>query len=564
MLICSILSLFLGPLLYGYAERSNLAIKFIDGFAFVALAGLILFSQIIFTDNLSATFILIMVLGFLGPNLIEKILSRHSQSVHKVILLLALIGLVFHSFADGAGLIHDHEHNHNFIPLAVVLHKIPDGVCLWWLVRPHLGKKISWLMITALAISTAIGFYFSDLAVASHPESFKYLQAFVAGSILHVVFFRLHFHKEHDPINACCEDEDKHHWIESVGNFLAILFLLFLCFHEEDLNYTFFKHFWALFVETAPALIFAHLLAVLISAYLPRGSIEWLKKGGRFSQALKGTLIGLPLPICSCGVLPLYSTLLARGAPMTAALAFLIATPSVGLDSILISFPFLGIELSLIRFVVAAILAIAVGMIVAEKPKKSLLVINSQVQDEKEKDLMGSVKYSFFDVVRDTAPWIIMGIGIASLIDQHQDLLRIETYPFLQNFIIACLSSVMYICAVESLPIASALLKAGVSAGSIVIFLLLGPATNFSSFLMLKNLHGKIVAIKFVLVCLIFSLMAGAIIDLYYVPSIKSSNQIVEVSHNIFWAIILGTWYMVIFLRIGARRFFNLSGTHQH
>ena len=89
-----------------------------------------------------------------------------------------------------------------------------------------------------------------------------------------------------------------------------------------------------------------------------------LARGGTFQQSLRGVAFGLPLPVCSCGVLPLYESLIRRGAPVAAAMAFFVATPELGLDAVLLSFPLLGESLTVARVVSAFIVALAVGVAV--------------------------------------------------------------------------------------------------------------------------------------------------------------------------------------------------------
>ena len=99
--------------------------------------------------------------------------------------------------------------------------------------------------------------------------------------------------------------------------------------------------FWGMALESAPALLLAYFAGGLIGTLMPAASIRWMRKGAPLTRSVKGVAVGLPLPICTCGVLPLYRSLIKKGAPATAAMAFLIATPELGIDALLISIPLL-------------------------------------------------------------------------------------------------------------------------------------------------------------------------------------------------------------------------------
>src|SRR6185503_2121276 len=109
----------------------------------------------------------------------------------------------------------------------------------------------------------------------------------------------------------------------------------------------------------------AYVIGGFLYGELPAPLLRWLSAGGRLSQALRGTAIGLPLPICSCSALPLYHSLSRKGVAPASALAFLIAAPEVGLTALLISLPLLGVEMTLVRIAAAALLAIFVGYVVS-------------------------------------------------------------------------------------------------------------------------------------------------------------------------------------------------------
>ena len=127
---------------------------------------------------------------------------------------------------------------------------------------------------------------------------------------------------------------------------------------------TFLRTLGVLLLESAPALLLGYALAGLVPFLLTASRAAALGRGSRLSQSLKGVAFGLPLPVCSCGVLPLYESLIRRGAPPVAAMAFFVATPELGLDAVLLSVPLLGTSLTVARVVAAFLVAVIVAHLV--------------------------------------------------------------------------------------------------------------------------------------------------------------------------------------------------------
>ena len=126
-----------------------------------------------------------------------------------------------------------------------------------------------------------------------------------------------------------------------------------------------YQNFWSLLSESAPALLCGYTLAGVVTAYFYTQQDMGLNQGSRVKQAVRGMIYGLPLPICSCGVLPIYESFIRSGVSPTAAMAFFVATPELGLDAILLSFPMLGGTLAIVRVVLAVVVALLVSLLVA-------------------------------------------------------------------------------------------------------------------------------------------------------------------------------------------------------
>jgi len=272
----------------------------------------------------------------------------------------------------------------------------------------------------------------------------------------------------------------------------------------------------SLTLTSAPALLLGFVLAGLASGLLA-SSQGWLQGGGRGVQALKGVGFGLPLPICSCGVVPVYRSLVRGGVPLTAALAFLVATPELGIDAVLLSVPLLGVPLTIARVVAAFGVAVVVAWLVgfglpetdaAEQPP------SGAATPPLAERLKEGLRYGLVDLVDDTLPWIVTGLVIAALAEPllgHEVLLGLPSA--LQVPLAAVLGIPLYVCASGATPLAAMAVHKGLSAGAALTFLLAGPATNATTFGVLTALHGKSLALRFGIVLTTVAVLAGWGVD---------------------------------------------------
>jgi len=264
----------------------------------------------------------------------------------------------------------------------------------------------------------------------------------------------------------------------------------------------FLEAFLALVFESAPMLIIAYLGAGLVHAFFSESAVQWMNRGGTLSQALRGMSFGLPLPVCSCGVVPIYQSLVQRGVPASAAMAFLVATPELGLDAVLISLPLLGEDMTLARVVAAAFVALVVGWGVGRMVPASATPEPEESDTEptlsfQEKLRMGVVT-GLGEVVDRTGPWILFGLIIAAMFVPALDPAWIaQIPPGVDVALFALLGIPLYVCASGATPIVAVLLFQGVSPGAALAFLLAGPATNVATFGVLAQIHGKRIALIF-------------------------------------------------------------------
>ena len=596
MLSASLLGLALGPFLFRFVRYRPHWYKLLDGFVVIVISGIVLLEvlpEILAHHPVKG--LTLLAIGLMGPTLLEHQFHRFAREVHWVALLIAITGLTIHAFVDGvilSGVSASMLSSESLLGLGVVLHRVPVGLTIWMLIAPRLGTWKAVLVLGVLALGTLGGFsYEMAFGYWSGGEAMILFQALAAGSILHVVIHRPHeYHREkmkHQPSRVF-------RYGEGIGNVIGLVVLvLIIMLHPEgegqhhDHSHEFYGGlghiFMDLAMESAPALLLAYLFGGLVYTMLPSTSIEWMKKGPPLTRSVKGVAVGLPLPICTCGVLPLYQSLIQRGAPPTAAMAFLIATPELGIDALLISIPLLGSDMTIIRLAAAGVIALSVGLVVGllvEKTSPERVAVGVVKANESDKPVQERIKrglrHGFGPLVDDTAPWILVGLLVAAMADP---LLRAgwlaDVPAYLEVLLFALLGLPIYVCASGATPIVAILLINSVSPGAALAFLLTGPATNISTFGILTQIHSKRIAIMFAVMTTLIAVSLGYLVNLM-IPYIDllTAADIGEEGHGLWEQIsllLLFILFLISLVRIGARGFvgevtsnFRFGGGHHH
>jgi uncharacterized membrane protein YraQ (UPF0718 family) len=238
---------------------------------------------------------------------------------------------------------------------------------------------------------------------------------------------------------------------------------------------------------------------------------------GPLEQAARGVAFGAPLPLCSCGVVPLYQALVRQGVPATAAMAFLVATPELGVESILLSLPLLGVELTAARLIAALAVALLVGWGLG----RTIAPLAPNIKDEQRgsrsltERLRAAASFGFKDVVDDSMAWIIVGLLAASMLATNALPPWLNELPSGVGVLaFAILGMPLYVCASGATPLAAALIFAGASPGAALAFLIAGPATNVTTLGMLRQVHGPGVGLRFGAMVVGLAFVAGITTDL--------------------------------------------------
>ena len=565
LLLASVFGLTLGPFLLRMNLEQEGRAKAIDSFALVAVGGLVVLHLIpdvlAHGGLLSALFVLI---GGVLPAMLHRHDGHNSKKVSAIVLL---VGLAPHIALESAALgVADADHVWA-LGAAIIIHRLPVGLVVFVHLRGPGGGSRGWVAIGLLVAFAVLGFVLGDgLQDSFSEEAFAHLQALAAGMLLHVLFTHplgekqeghqhthAHSHStgecehtsatrtekschaEPTPANSChsapaTPSEDHCHgetqgidaWSTAGALLGAVAVAATLVLggghaHGEEVHGV-GNTFLSLALQSAPALLIAYVLAGLLTAFVTPARLQWLSGGSVGTQALKGVGFGLPLPICSCGVLPLYETLVKRGVPGTAAVAFLVATPELGLDAVLLSIPLLGAELTMARVLAAFLVATVVALLVGRAIGASRLPVDHEEAQPAES--MGSrirsgLRFGLIELFDSTMPWVLAGLLIAAWVEPVLGATSIHTVsPYIQVPLFALIGIPLYVCAAGATPIAAVAIMGGVSPGAGIAFLLAGPATNITTFGILSRLHNKRAALIFGLAMTVGAIGAGLSVDL--------------------------------------------------
>ena len=286
---------------------------------------------------------------------------------------------------------------------------------------------------------------------------------------------------------------------------------------------------WFLLNEMSPYLIFGFFIAGILKILIPKEKIYYHLSSSNFSSVLKASLIGIPLPLCSCGVIPVATHLDKEGSSRGATISFLISTPTTGIDSILATYSLLGPIFAIIRPISAFVSGIFAGTIVnmIEKDKKIKETYkkdftcsfceeeNPHIHSKIEK-IKVIFKYGFSELIEDVGKWIIIGILIGGLISTFVPKDFISKYlgnPFYSYSLMLLIGIPMYVCATGSIPIASSLISKGMTPGAGLVFLFTGPATNSATLTFVLGKLGKKNFLIYLFSIILWSVIFGIFID---------------------------------------------------
>lgn len=279
--------------------------------------------------------------------------------------------------------------------------------------------------------------------------------------------------------------------------------------------------------EMAPYLMLGFIFAGLLHLLFPKKRVRKYMGQNNFRSIFNAALLGVPLPLCSCGVIPTGISFYKHGASKASTVSFLISTPQTGVDSIFVTYSMLGLPFAIIRPVIAFITGLFGGLVTKRiDPEVAGTVLpNSENEDELPKGFFPKIKemfrYSFIDFLQDISNWLIIGLLIAALISVIvPDDFFADKIPndFIGMLVILAISIPVYICATASVPVAAVLMLKGLSPGAALVLLMAGPATNAATITMIGKVLGKKSLIGYLGAIITGALLSGLFID-YFLPA---------------------------------------------
>lgn len=326
----------------------------------------------------------------------------------------------------------------------------------------------------------------------------------------------------------------------------------------------------------SPFLLLGFFFAGLLHAFVPGVVYSRYLSGHGFRSVLYAALLGVPLPLCSCGVLPTAMSLRKEGASKGATVSFLIATPETGVDSIAATYSLMGLPFAITRPIAAFLTSLFAGWLVNRgdgEIENSKLKIETYDVDEADhccchtpsdshqggedkpqteehccchhheegestsnfqssffNKLKEALRYGFIDMMGDIGKWLVVGLVVAGLItvfvpDEFFEVFKDNT--LLSMLLVLCIAIPMYICATGSIPIAVALIMKGLTPGAALVLLMAGPACNVASMLVIGKRLGRKTLVLYLFAIIMGAVVAGNIIDLlpreWFMPAIMQS-----------------------------------------
>ena len=278
----------------------------------------------------------------------------------------------------------------------------------------------------------------------------------------------------------------------------------------------YFNALLMMLAEMAPYLLLGFCFAGLLRAFVPKSIYRRHLSPRTMGSVVKAAALGVPLPLCSCGVIPTSVELRREGASHGACASFLIATPQTGVDSIAATYSLMGIPFAVVRPLAALFTALFGGWLVNRYAKSDESISEAAARSgdvhgccdddcccgEEHScgsegfwsKFTGSMRYAFVEMLQDVGKWLIIGLLIAALITvavPNDWLAALHDYKLLNMLIVLCIAIPMYVCATGSIPIAVSLMAKGLTPGAALVLLMAGPAVNSASILVIGKVFGR-------------------------------------------------------------------------
>ncbi len=235
LLLAALFATIIGPPIYALAKQNAALKKSTDTFILIVTAGIIIFQVLPETfAELGIWSIVLAIVGTGLPGVIEFLFRKAAQKTHLLTLTLGVLGLMLHGVVDGCALtLADYNNTGGkLLPIAILLHRTPISLTLWWLVKPEFGTRVALMVIMTLLLGTILGYLYSEQLITSLQQpSFMAFEALVAGTLLHVLYHRPGHQHEHHQNSGSHKHEQTQLVIDKpmiIGSLLALFTIIIL------------------------------------------------------------------------------------------------------------------------------------------------------------------------------------------------------------------------------------------------------------------------------------------------------------------------------------------------
>lgn len=503
--------------------------------------------------------------GFWGPGLLGRAgaflwrTRRTAEAGSQLTLEASYVGLLIHHLGDGLALgaytgdLHA-GHSHGDVMTAIAAHVVPVVAIMVLAFDSAQGRGSALFRAVGLAVASVIGIYFANSVPAHFAESSAaWVTALVSGLLVHVVTHDL---AAQAPVTARARTLDV---LLAAAGFATAL--LGNSAHHEDgppaIQERFVDALLELSLETAPLLLLGVAIGALIQTFGGKIPPSWLRSRGIGWDALRGTLVGAPLPLCSCSVLPVSEALRRRGAAPALVVAFLLATPEIGVETFLLSAHFLGWPLAWVRLFGALATAFGAALVVG------LLLRRHDIAHAEAADTAAPFAegphdgsswarflHGFDDLLHHIGAWMVLGLVGAAFL---QVLLPAEALTgrglLLDLVLVSAVAIPSYICAPSATPVAAVLIAKGLSPGVVLVGLLLGPATNVVTLFFLRRWFGSRVAAALITTIVVVSWSLAPLVNAWVPVHGVAATEVAEHAHTSWLTTAFGLISATIVLR---------------
>jgi uncharacterized membrane protein YraQ (UPF0718 family)/copper chaperone CopZ len=305
--------------------------------------------------------------------------------------------------------------------------------------------------------------------------------------------------------------------------------------------------------QMAPYLLLGFMMAGVLHVFVPANFFERHLAKENFKSVLLAALIGVPLPLCSCGVIPTAISLRKDGASRGATVSFMISTPQIGVDSIIATYSMMGLPFAIVRPIAALLTSIAGGAVTTWFSKDEIVVrqnCSCETKENTRNRFVMFLKYSFIDLVQNIGKWLVIGLMIGTLITilVPDSFFTDLNLPSIVTMLIVLLIAIpMYVCSTGSIPIAAALMLKGLSPGAALVLLIAGPGVSVASLLVVGKSLGKKQLLFYLGSIILGSMICGLFVDNFLPREWFAITSLCETSgHCASHAGVSASWFEIV------------------